>query len=472
MIPARGERLLFDVGVGVFAGRGQFDPKDGVGEEGATDEDAQGRRRKDKGTEDAADHHGDADPSLGLRPRRRLRPRERLVGVVPGEPSLAQLAVALRPEGQRGDFGFLRRVQSEFFALGLVGLAAADSLRELEDSISFRIVAQGRERSALLGRGISRLRDWRPGLYHRRRNSVAASSLLTLLDDIATTLDDVALMTKTATQKTAGILGDDLAVNAEQVTGVKADRELPVVMAVAKGSAINKAILVPAGLLISAFAPMLITPMLMAGGSFLCFEGAEKVLHKLFHREAEKAEHAGHVQAVADPKVDLVEFEKAKIKGAVRTDFILSAEIIVIALGTVADAELLTRVLSLIAIAAIMTVGVYGLVAGIVKLDDLGAFLSRKGGALAGLGRGLLAFAPRFMRFLGVAGTVAMFLVGGGILQHGIPGLEAWLHHALPHEGVAGTLAGLGASLSVGFGAGLLLVGVVSLIKKLTGRTH
>ena len=295
---------------------------------------------------------------------------------------------------------------------------------------------------------------------------MAASSFLALLDDIAATLDDVAVMTKVATKKTAGILGDDLAVNAEQVTGVEADRELPVVWAVAKGSTLNKVILVPAALAISLFIPWAITPLLMAGGTFLCFEGAHKVIHKLLHHDEEEAEHKAHVEAVADESVDLVAFEEEKIKGAIRTDFILSAEIIVIALGTVADADFTSRVLTLIAIAAIMTVGVYGLVAAIVKLDDAGLALSKRANSIvAAFGRGLVAASPYLMRFLGVAGTVAMFLVGGDILLHGVPAAEAWLQGTLPQGGVAGTLAGLGASGTVGIATGLIAVGVVSVIQ-------
>jgi predicted DNA repair protein MutK len=325
---------------------------------------------------------------------------------------------------------------------------------------------------------------------------MAGASLLALLDDIATILDDVALMTKVAakksaavaddvaamtkvaTQKTAGVLGDDLALNAQQVTGVSADRELPVVWAVAKGSMVNKAILVPAALAISAFVPVLITPLLMLGGAFLCFEGVEKLAHKFLHSEAEEAaEHESHVQANANPAVDLVAFEKDKIKGAVRTDFILSAEIIVIALGTVATAPFMQQVAVLVGIAILMTVGVYGLVGGIVKLDDLGLWLSGKAsGAARALGRGLLAAAPWLMKFLSVAGTAAMFLVGGGILVHGI----APLHHAIEGAGAAvaqGALGGLWQALTTnglngvaGIVAGALVLGAVTLIQKLRKR--
>ena len=280
---------------------------------------------------------------------------------------------------------------------------------------------------------------------------MAAANLLTLIDDIATVLDDVALLTKVAAKKTAGVLGDDLALNAQQVSGVNADRELPVVWAVAKGSFINKAILVPAALAISAFAPWAVTPLLMLGGAFLCFEGFEKLAHKLTHgKEEDRAHHAELVGALADPAVDLVAFEKDKIKGAVRTDFILSAEIIAITLGTVAASPFVTQVTVLSGIAVLMTVGVYGLVAGIVKLDDGGLHLSRKTGEGAwprfqrSVGKGVLKAAPYLMKFLSIAGTAAMFLVGGGILTHGWPAL----HHGI--EGVAqriGALPGFGGVL-------------------------
>ncbi len=280
---------------------------------------------------------------------------------------------------------------------------------------------------------------------------MAAANLLTLIDDIATVLDDVALLTKVAAKKTAGVLGDDLALNAQQVSGVDADRELPVVWAVAKGSFINKAILVPAALAISAFAPWAVTPLLMLGGAFLCYEGFEKLAHKLLHgRQEDSAHHAERVNALADPAVDLVAFEKDKIKGAVRTDFILSAEIIAITLGTVAASPFVTQVTVLSGIAILMTIGVYGLVAGIVKLDDGGLHLSRKTGEGAwprfqrSFGSVVLKAAPYLMKGLSVAGTAAMFLVGGGILTHGIPSL----HHGI--EGLAerfGNLPGVGGLL-------------------------
>ncbi|MBD1557494.1 DUF808 domain-containing protein [Vibrio sp. S9_S30] len=249
---------------------------------------------------------------------------------------------------------------------------------------------------------------------------MAGLSLLTLLDDIATVLDDVAVMSKVAAKKTAGVLGDDLALNAQQVSGVRAEREIPVVWSVAKGSFKNKLILVPSALLISSVAPWLITPLLLIGGLFLCFEGAEKVLEKMFHASEEEDEPA----SVSEHVENIGEYEKKKITGAIRTDFILSAEIVVIALGTVQNQPLTTQVLVLSVIALLMTIGVYGLVAGIVKLDDLGFYLQEKGqgtGFIAVIGDGFVAFAPKLMHMLTVIGTMAMFLVGGGIVVHGVP---------------------------------------------------
>ncbi|HSX92711.1 MAG TPA: DUF808 domain-containing protein [Hydrogenophaga sp.] len=300
---------------------------------------------------------------------------------------------------------------------------------------------------------------------------MAGTSLLALIDDIATLLDDVSVMTKVAAKKTAGVLGDDLALNAQQVTGVKADRELPVVWAVAKGSFVNKAILVPAALLISAFVPALITPLLMLGGLFLCFEGVEKLVHALGAHKADDAKHHDElVKAVADDKIDLVAYEKEKIKGAVRTDFILSAEIIVISLGTVASAGMGQRIGVLVGISLIMTMGVYGLVAGIVKLDDLGLHLNRQAQAWKqAIGRGILAFAPWLMKSLSVLGTAAMFLVGGGILLHGLPllahGVETWAESLGWFGAFVPSLTGA----LVGIAAGAVVVGVVELIKRLRG---
>lgn len=300
-----------------------------------------------------------------------------------------------------------------------------------------------------------------------------ASSLLVLLDDIATLLDDVATMTKVAATKTAGVLGDDLALNAQQVTGVNPDRELPVVWAVAKGSLMNKAILVPAALAISALAPWAITPLLMIGGAYLCFEGFEKLAHKFLHSpEEDRAHHEELVKAIADPQVDMATYERDKVKGAIRTDFILSAEIIVIALGTVAGAPLQTQLAVLVAVAVAMTVGVYGFVAGIVKMDDAGLWLSRQPGAASqAVGRCLLAAAPRLMKLLTVLGTAAMFLVGGGILVHGL----APLHHAIAHlaVGQAWLVAAVlenGANALVGVAAGALVLAGVMAVQKLRGR--
>lgn len=261
---------------------------------------------------------------------------------------------------------------------------------------------------------------------------MAGSSLFALLDDIASVLDDVAILTKVAAKKTAGVLGDDLALNAQQVAGVASEREIPVVWAVAKGSLANKAILVPAALAISALAPWLVTPLLMVGGLYLCFEGMEKLHHRFAHGKEEQVRREELSQALADPAVDLVQFEKEKIKGAIRTDFVLSAEIIVIALGTVADKPFQTQLAVLAGIAMLMTVGVYGFVAGIVKLDDAGLWLHRRQGGsaatrgLRALGAGLLRGAPLLMKTLSVVGTAAMFLVGGGILAHGIAPLHHW----------------------------------------------
>jgi uncharacterized protein len=300
-----------------------------------------------------------------------------------------------------------------------------------------------------------------------------ASSLLALLDDIATILDDVAVLSKVAAKKTAGVLGDDLALNAQQVAGVSADRELPVVWAVARGSFINKLILVPAALAISAFAPVLVAPLLMIGGAFLCYEGVEKLAHKFLHRpEDDEAHHAELAKALTDPAVDLVALERDKIKGAVRTDFILSAEIIAITLGTVADKPFGTQFAVLSTIALVMTIGVYGLVAGIVKLDDAGLWLSRRPGAAAqAVGRAILRTAPWLMKALSVAGTAAMFLVGGGILVHGVPAL----HHAITNAlaglpSLASVLAENLANALVGLVAGAVVLAAVMAVARLRGK--
>ena len=271
---------------------------------------------------------------------------------------------------------------------------------------------------------------------------MAGASLLALIDDIASVLDDVALMTKVAAKKTAGVLGDDLALNAEQVSGVRAERELPVVWAVALGSLKNKLILVPAALAISAFIPWAVTPLLMIGGFYLCLEGDEKLAHKYLHSAAEDAaHHAAEWAALSDDSVDLVAFEAEKIGGAIRTDFVLSAEIIVIALGTVADQSLSTQLAVLASIGLIMTVGVYGIVAAIVKMDDLGFYLLKKPSAAAHfVGKSLVLAAPKLMQALTVIGTAAMFMVGGGILSHGLPPV----HHGIAQlAGMAGMLSGI-----------------------------
>ena len=298
---------------------------------------------------------------------------------------------------------------------------------------------------------------------------MAGSSLLMLLDDIATVLDDVAVMTKVAAKKTAGVLGDDLALNAQQVAGVRAERELPVVWAVAKGSAVNKLILVPAALAISAFIPWLIVPLLMVGGAYLCFEGFEKLAHTYFHPKEESDQRNRELMsAVANPVIDMVAFEKEKIKGAVRTDFILSAEIIVIALGTVAAATFAKQAAVVVAIAAIMTIGVYGFVALIVKLDDLGAHLCKKSnGAAQLLGQFLLAAAPKLMKLLSVLGTAAMFMVGGGIVTHSIPLFHHWVEFVAAATEPLGWLTSSLFNGLAGVVIGALVLAVVSLLGKL-----
>ncbi len=290
---------------------------------------------------------------------------------------------------------------------------------------------------------------------------MAGSSFFMLLDDIATLLDDVAVMSKVAVTKTAGVLGDDLALNAQQVSGVNPDREIPVVWAVAKGSMLNKAILVPSALALNAFLPWAMTPLLMLGGAYLCFEGVEKLAHSYLHsKQEDEARRQAHLAAVDDENIDLVAFEKDKIKGAIRTDFILSAEIIVIALSTIKAESFSNQVMVLTAVAVFLTIAVYGLVAGIVKMDDLGLYWNRsKFGVKRKIGALLLVAAPKLMKFLSVAGTVAMFLVGGAIIVHGWP----LLHHAL--EGVehgAIAVAGIGAYLKLP--AGMLFELVVGLV--------
>ncbi|HVJ36196.1 MAG TPA: DUF808 domain-containing protein [Stenotrophomonas sp.] len=311
---------------------------------------------------------------------------------------------------------------------------------------------------------------------------MAGATLLTLLDDIATLLDDISILTKVAAKKTAGVLGDDLALNAQQVTGVHADRELPVVWAVAKGSLVNKAILVPAALAISAlevwlrgrgYPIPLVVPLMMIGGAYLCFEGVEKLAHKWLHRGEDGAQseqaRAERVQRLTEAPVDVLTLEKDKVKGAIRTDFILSAEIIVLSLGVVSGRPFSQQVGVLIAIAVAMTVGVYGLVGGIVKLDDVGLWLTRKGAALAAVGRGILYAAPWLMKTLSVVGTVAMFLVGGGILVHNVPALHHFISELGPDGGwVAGGVAQLG-NVVVGVIAGAVVLAAVTAWQKIRG---
>jgi len=300
-----------------------------------------------------------------------------------------------------------------------------------------------------------------------------ASGLLLLLDDIATVLDDVAVMSKMAAKKTAGVLGDDLALNAQQVSGVRSDRELPVVWSVAKGSFVNKLILVPLALLISVVAPWLINPLLMIGGLFLCYEGVEKVLHSLQHRKAKDEKEAE--QELQSIETDLATFEKEKIKGAVRTDFILSAEIVVISLGTVATATFISKLTVLSIIAIVMTIGVYGFVGLIVKIDDIGLYLTQQGGNFKkSIGRFLLAFAPKLMKTLTVVGTIAMFLVGGGIINHAVPLIHHFTEDTVDHlelipsfGSIFGALTPMLINLMIGIAAGLAVILVLTVFKKI-----
>ncbi len=339
---------------------------------------------------------------------------------------------------------------------------------------------------------------------------MAAGSLLALLDDIASVLDDVSVLTKVAAKKTAGVLGDDLALNAQQVSGVTPNKELPVVWAVAKGSSVNKLILVPAALAISAVAPWLVTPLLMLGGLYLCYEGVEKLAHRLFHGSAShghgepatahppaeeapavdapaagaKAAEAGGVSTAAHPaaSAQLNAIDREKIRGAIRTDFILSAEIVAITLGTVAAQPFLTQLVVMAGIAAVMTAGVYGLVAGIVKLDDVGLHLSERKGdgrwpaTVRKLGFGILAAAPWLMKTLSVVGTAAMFLVGGGILTHGIATAHHWIEDAsadvagVPGVGVLlGPITPMLLNAVAGIIAGAVALMLVTVAGKLMG---
>jgi predicted DNA repair protein MutK len=309
---------------------------------------------------------------------------------------------------------------------------------------------------------------------------MAGSSLLMLLDDIASVLDDVAVLSKVAAKKTAGVLGDDLALNAEQVSGVRAERELPVIWAVAKGSFLNKLILVPAALLISAVAPWAVMILLMIGGAYLCFEGFEKIAHKFLHKDEYAHNKESLKEALLKPEADLVAFEKEKIKGAIRTDFVLSAEIIVILLGTVQGEAFSTQIAVLSFLAIAFTVGVYGFVAAIVKIDDVGLYLiqtsENKQSVTASIknfiGKGLLSFAPKLMKTLTIVGTIAMFMVGGGILMHGIPGAESYIHHTLEgmDNAVVTTILPMLAGAVIGVISGGLLVALMSVFNKIKSR--
>lgn len=308
---------------------------------------------------------------------------------------------------------------------------------------------------------------------------MAGSSLLMLIDDIASVLDDVAVLSKMAAKKTTGVLGDDLALNAEQVSGVRAEREIPVIWAVAKGSFLNKLILVPAALLVSAIAPWAVMIALMLGGAYLCFEGFEKIAHSFTKRFMNKGQHDAHKEALTaelmKPNADLVSFEKEKIKGAIRTDFVLSAEIIVIILGTLQGEAFISQVTVLSLLAITFTVGVYGFVAAIVKIDDAGLYLiktsteSMLGKIKSMIGQGLLAFAPKLMSTLSIVGTIAMFMVGGGILMHGIPGTEEYLHHVTENidNSILSALLPSLAGAMIGLIAGALLVFLMSIISKI-----
>ena len=313
---------------------------------------------------------------------------------------------------------------------------------------------------------------------------MAAANLLALLDDITTVLDDVAVMTKLAAKKTAGVLGDDLALNAQQVSGIQAEREIPVILAVAKGSFKNKLILVPTALALSAFAPKLIPPLLMLGGGYLVYEGFEKIYHKLFHSHAEEVEEQSEEQqviaALNDPEVDMVAFEQEKIDGAVRTDFVLSAEIIVIALGSVAQSSFAVQAAVVTGIAVLMTIGVYGFVAAIIKLDDLGLYLTAKSKAnslMHTIGEGLVNLAPYLMRVLSVLGTAAMFLVGGSIIMHGLPHSHEFIEHAVAFVKQVGWVGNALAAITpsildafVGVVAGGIIMAVVDPIKHLVQK--
>jgi len=308
---------------------------------------------------------------------------------------------------------------------------------------------------------------------------MAGSGLLALLDDITTLLDDVAAISKAAAGKTAGISGDDLAVNSHVIVGVDPSRELPIVWAVAKGSFKNKGYLIPGALILNFILPAAITPLLMLGGAYLCYEGMEKTLHSLHGAESGKHHRNLTAAAIKSPQA-LYEFEKNKIKGAINTDLILSAEIIAVTLGTVAAEPFIVQLSVLGAIGVVLTAGIYGLVAVIVKLDDLGLHLAETPGngppvkILRALGNGLVQAAPKIMRFLAVAGTAAMLLVGGELILHGIPGAESGVHalaQLVSARGWLQSVAGMAAALITGVAAGLMAIPVLKVMAVLYARS-
>jgi predicted DNA repair protein MutK len=269
-------------------------------------------------------------------------------------------------------------------------------------------------------------------------------------------MDDVAVASKIATRKTAGILGDDLAVNAEKATGFLASRELPVLWAITKGSFVNKLIIVPIALLLNAFLPILIKYILILGGAYLAYEGAEKVIHYLFHRKKE-----GH-EVIEEQALEGEEAEKVKIRSAITTDFILSVEIVIIALGTVLEETLAIQILTVSVVAILATVGVYGIVALIVRMDDAGhSLIKRSGdkGFASTLGHLLVKSLPIVIKALGIIGTVALLLVAGGIFVHNID----YLHHLLPN------IPSIVKEFAIGLIAGMLVLGLVLLVKKVFG---
>jgi len=282
-----------------------------------------------------------------------------------------------------------------------------------------------------------------------------ASGFFAIMDDIAALMDDVAVASKVATQKTAGILGDDLAVNAEKATGFLSSRELPVLWAITKGSFLNKVIIVPIAILLNIFFPVVIKYILIAGGCYLAYEGVEKIIEYIFHKKKEKLEVVENQDESSNP-----EAEKAKIKSAITTDFILSIEIVIIALGAVLNKPLTIQILTVCVVAILATVGVYGIVALIVRMDDAGYKLikhSNNKGFLTKLGRLLVQALPVIIRILAVVGTIALLLVSGGIFAHNID----VLHHFLPE------IPSMIKELLFGIVVGLIMVVIITGVKKM-----